>query len=1431
MKKCKRVLALILAVMLCCSTSIQVLAEDAVTGDYPAVSDQSQNGQEEGTTGNEENVPVADEQNPETNETPDADVNSGTGETPEVTGNPQENVNSEDNAVPESGEAATEKEAGQVQAVIDYAYVASSQVAINGEQNVVISLMDKNLDIASAVLEFQKEDGQSLETGMVQAVSGAILFKPVTDGLGVYTAKKLTYTAGDTVYTVDLVAEGVEASYEVKEQVDEENETGESADSEPALEDENDMQIAVADDAGNVTTVNSIEEGIEIVKEQNASETLNEKLESQPAEANPMQAYYRTARSGSNEVVIVLDPGHDATHAGAGNTTTGIREEVYTLSIAQACKEELQKYQGVKVYMTRNSAACPYPGTTSQNCNYNRVQYAKSVGADIYVSFHLNSGVSTAKGAEVYISNYSKYKEDSKEIANAILAELAALGLPSRGWKIDADDHDHGKYDDGNWQDDLSVIKNSVLNGFPGILIEHGFIGNTSDAAIIKNKYKEIGKADAKALAEKLGLGTSSVKINGITGGTLNDKGQTTLTANVTSSDKNLKYQFQYYYNGGWYDVAGVTTKNAVTWAPPAAGNYVVNLYVWDSNGKQYSYNCAVEAKANTNTVKIPKITGFTSGKKAPQLLGTTISLTGKVDNKESGSSYEYLAYDGKNWSMISSSKTLGTVNWKPTAVKSYLLCFQVIRSNGQVLQEFMPYEITEPSVKINGITVGSMNSKGEIPLSANVTSSDPGLKYKFMAYDLKYWHDISGVTTSKSTVWKPSGEGTFLLYLEVTGSSGKVTTYSAGYVVNLPAKITGFSADRAYPQNAGTTITLKGSVQAPNTAGFTYEYLAYDGHAWSMISSSKTLGSAKWTPKDGGDYLLCFQVVKSTGAVIQQFIGYNIKGAQVNIKGINVGSLNSQSKIPLSVNIDTNQSGLKYKFMAYDLKYWYNISESTTSKSAVWAPPKEGVYLLYVEVTTPGGKVYTYAQGHEVKMPVKITGFSADRAYPQNAGTTITLKGSVSALSSAGLTYEYLSYQNGYWKMISSSKTLGPVKWTPQDGGDYLLCFQVIKSNGQVLQQFMSYNIKGSYVTIKGIDVGKMDANGNISLKANVDTNAGGLKYQFKYYDLKSWYNITGVSTSNKATWSPKKEGVYLLYVEVTTNAGRQYTYAAGTEVKDSIKITGFKTNYSTPQKVNTPIQLTGTVSASLKDNMTYEYLAYINGYWSLISSSKKAGSATWTPTKDGDYLLCFQVINNAGRTVQQFMSYSITPYYNIMGTTTTSAKQMAAFFMANNSSYDKYTKVSGYNGVLAKGGAKTITEFCQIYIEEAKAEGVKAEVAFTQAMLETGFLKFGGDVKPDQYNFAGLGATGGGVAGNSFKDVRTGIRAQIQHLKCYASTEGLKNACVDPRWSNSLRGKAPYVEWLSIPNNPYGTGWAADAKYAEKIVSYITSLHMHTL
>ncbi len=86
---------------------------------------------------------------------------------------------------------------------------------------------------------------------------------------------------------------------------------------------------------------------------------------------------------------------------------------------------------------------------------------------------------------------------------------------------------------------------------------------------------------------------------------------------------------------------------------------------------------------------------------------------------------------------------------------------------------------------------------------------------------------------------------------------------------------------------------------------------------------------------------------------------------------------------------------------------------------------------------------------------------------------------------------------------------------------------------------------------------------------------------------------------------------------------------------------------------------------------------------------------------------------------------------------------------------------------------------------------------------------------MRATQCNFGGLGATGGGVARKCISDVRTGIRAQVQHLKAYASTEPLKQTCVDERFKYVARGCAPYVEWLGIPDNPTGKGWAAAQGY----------------
>lgn len=127
--------------------------------------------------------------------------------------------------------------------------------------------------------------------------------------------------------------------------------------------------------------------------------------------------------------------------------------------------------------------------------------------------------------------------------------------------------------------------------------------------------------------------------------------------------------------------------------------------------------------------------------------------------------------------------------------------------------------------------------------------------------------------------------------------------------------------------------------------------------------------------------------------------------------------------------------------------------------------------------------------------------------------------------------------------------------------------------------------------------------------------------------------------------------------------------------------------------------------------------------------------------------------------------------------------------------------------------------------YRHHGEAWRVRWDYAFFQMALETNFLSYRrangdpGDVRPEQNNFAGIGATGGGVPGDRFPDVSTGVLAQIQHLVAYsgepvdrpvaARTKLKQNDIVSvmrrlkraPRFSDLARR------------------WAADARYANSI------------
>lgn len=137
-----------------------------------------------------------------------------------------------------------------------------------------------------------------------------------------------------------------------------------------------------------------------------------------------------------------------------------------------------------------------------------------------------------------------------------------------------------------------------------------------------------------------------------------------------------------------------------------------------------------------------------------------------------------------------------------------------------------------------------------------------------------------------------------------------------------------------------------------------------------------------------------------------------------------------------------------------------------------------------------------------------------------------------------------------------------------------------------------------------------------------------------------------------------------------------------------------------------------------------------------------------------------------------------------NIIGKSECTASQMAQYLINKNPN--------------AKSWA---LEYAKLYLEEGEAEGVRGDGAWIQSCKETGNFTFTGGtaVTFDQNNFCGLGVTKKGMKGNSFDTPRLGIRAQIQHLKAYATTAALKNSCIDPRYKYVTKGCAPTFELLA--------------------------------
>ena len=575
------------------------------------------------------------------------------------------------------------------------------------------------------------------------------------------------------------------------------------------------------------------------------------------------------------------------------------------------------------------------------------------------------------------------------------------------------------------------------------------------------------------------------------------------------------------------------------------------------------------------------------------------------------------------------------------------------------------------------------------------------------------------------------------------------------------------------------------------------------------IVSEWTEQNRVKWRPTPG-EYTLHVLLASSDGNIMgEQSLEYNVltdySKQFIGISGFCY--MDREDGLAVGAAYESSDSNVKFKWMAYNLQtqQWTVISDWWNGNWALWKPGK-GNYWLHVEAVTSDGNTAEYTYAVAVTKDYRENYLDLNGICYEIRNDEIAL-GVNYATDMKNVRFRWMSYNLAtlQWEEISDWYGANWTTWKPGPG-NYWVHVEAITDNGVSSSYTIAFanqkNYRKNYFDITGLCIDMRQD--EIALGAGYDTDGTSPEFRWLVYDVnnKTWSEIQNWYGGNWITWRPKR-GTYWVHVQGRTKEGLTATYTYAWQIDqgygdvfrlDDVQVEEEQYGYRIKPKY------------SKEDTITFRYSIYDikANSWTTLSDWTTQDSIYWYPDT-GSYWVLVEAKSGNGEILSKSIGYNAATYMAIAGTSDMTIARMKAYFLASHT-YPEFYKNTD---------APTIDDFCLVYMQECQAEGIKPEVAFCQCMKETGFLKFGGDVDISQFNFAGLGATGGGVGGASFPSVRMGVRAHVQHLKAYATSTALTMECVDPRFSLVTRGSAPYVEWLGINENPYGKGWAVALRY----------------
>lgn len=382
-------------------------------------------------------------------------------------------------------------------------------------------------------------------------------------------------------------------------------------------------------------------------------------------------------------------------------------------------------------------------------------------------------------------------------------------------------------------------------------------------------------------------------------------------------------------------------------------------------------------------------------------------------------------------------------------------------------------------------------------------------------------------------------------------------------------------------------------------------------------------------------------------------------------------------------------------------------------------------------------------------------------------------------------------------------------------------------KLRAYVTEDNKTYHSSYSSVQISGVAKCKVQAYNSTKNVIRWEDVAGAVSYElWVKRPQQTVYSSLGIFKAGDTTYTDANLTAGESYSYRVTVSDGKYTSYPG--YATSVKLIGKVTNLSVKATYKSNgLTLTWEKVSDAEKYMIYRKDAGEDTY-TKITTVTGADMLTYTDNTiqaNQDYTYRVRATKTVSGVVQ-YGSYSNTiegrlVLTEVMGVSKATKAQMIAYYKKSGKKFPVIYADAAY------GGVQTIEEFVQIMIEEASAEGVRADLLAAQVFKETGYLQFGGDVKASQCNFGGIGAVGGGAKGASFADVRTGLRAQVQHLKAYGDANAaLVYQCVDPRYQYVTKGCAKYIEWLGIKENPNGMGWATAVNYGVSLVTMMNAM-----